>query len=68
MGYSGRFNIVLKPEEKIGGKRFNNIATKDMYALMEGIHVIDLGWSGYPSTFKRDQLHESLDWVLVNVD
>ncbi|RYR16350.1 hypothetical protein Ahy_B04g073348 [Arachis hypogaea] len=65
----GDFNAMLHDHEKRGGARYNHqSACKEFQECVSTSGLIDLGYSGWPFTWKRGTLAERLDRGFSNVD
>ncbi|XP_015959301.1 uncharacterized protein LOC107483194 [Arachis duranensis] len=67
--FLGDFNALLHSHEKRGGAINNHQnACKDFQECVSTSGLIDLGYSGWPFTWKRGNLAERLDRGLCNVE
>ncbi|XP_020206760.1 uncharacterized protein LOC109791822 [Cajanus cajan] len=65
----GDFNAVLQDGERHGGKqRAINKGDAAFRKLVKECDLIDMGFQGSPFAWKRGNLYERLDRVLINLD
>ncbi|KAL1300646.1 uncharacterized protein LOC107613288 [Arachis ipaensis] len=65
----GDFNALLHDHERHDGSNSNSRgACPDFQACVSDCGLLDLGYSGWPFTWKRGNLVESLDRGLSNLD
>ncbi|RYR05834.1 hypothetical protein Ahy_B06g085655 [Arachis hypogaea] len=65
----GDFNAMLHNHEKRGGSSVNNqSACKEFQNCVSTCGLVDLGYSGWPFTWKRGDLAERLDRGLSNLE